>query len=402
MDIDANPDEALSNIRVIDLSRILAGPYATMLLADYGAEIIKVEQPGQGDGTRQWGPPWVGEESAYFLSVNRNKKSITLNLKNDAGIAILKKLVADADVFIENFKVGAMKRKGLDYETLSQLNPDLIYCSISGYGQTGPYKNRPGYDFMIQAQGGIMSVSGPTNGEPHKVGVAIVDITAGLFASNAILAALYHRERTGEGQYIDVALLDTQVAWLANVAHNYFATGKTPGRYGNAHPNIVPYETFPTADGYLALAIGSDSQYRKFCQAVGRPDLWADEQYRTNAGRVEYRDELIPILQDLLRTRTTEAWMALLLEEGIPVGPINDIPTILHDPQIAARDMVQEVEHRTAGMIKLLGPVAKLSKTPARIKEAPPTLGADTESILRERLNYSSEQIATLQKGGII
>ncbi|MFQ5422209.1 MAG: CaiB/BaiF CoA transferase family protein, partial [Anaerolineae bacterium] len=261
-----NKQTALDDIRVIDLSRILAGPYTAMLLADHGAEVIKIEQPGQGDGTRQWGPPWVGSESAYFLSVNRNKKSVTLNLKSDKGKAILKKLVANADIFIENFKVGTMKRMGLDYETLCQDNPGLIYCSISGYGQTGPYRERPGYDFMIQAQGGIMSVSGPADGPPHKVGVAIVDITAGLFASNAILTALHHREKTGEGQYIDVALLDTQVAWLANVAHNYFATGEAPERYGNAHPNIVPYETFPTADGYIALAVGSDGQYRKFCQ----------------------------------------------------------------------------------------------------------------------------------------
>ena len=291
---------------------------------------------------------------------------------------------------------------GLDYETLCQQNPNLIYCSISGYGQTGPYKDRPGYDFMIQAQGGVMSISGPANGEPHKVGVAIVDITAGLFAANAILAALHHREKTGEGQYIDVSLLDTQVAWLANVAHNFFATGDTPRRYGNAHANIVPYETFPTADGYLALAVGSDGQYRKFCQLVERPDLWADERFRTNAGRVEHRNELIPILQKLFRTRPTEEWIASLLEAGIPVGPINDVPTILNDPQIAAREMVQEVEHRTEGRIRLLGPVAKLSKTPAQIYHAPPTLGANTEDILHERLNYSPEQISALREAGVI
>ncbi len=393
---------ALHNIRVIDLSRILAGPYATMLLADYGAEVIKVEQPGQGDGTRQWGPPWVEGESAYFLSVNRNKKSITLDLKSDAGREILKKLVADADVFIENFKVGDMERLGLDYETLSQLNPGLIYCSVSGYGQTGPYRKRPGYDFMIQAQGGIMSVSGSANGEPHKVGVAIVDITAGLFASNAILAALHHREKTGDGQYIDVALLDTQVAWLANVAHNYFATEETPKRYGNAHPNIVPYETFPTSDGYLALAVGSDGQFRKFCLAVDRQDLWDDERYRTNAGRVEHRKELVPVLQEHFRTRSTEIWIALLVDAGIPVSPINDIPTILNDPQIIERDMIQEVTHSTAGKIKVLGPVAKLSKTPAQITSAPPALGADTATLLHEYLNYSSEEIAKLHEDGVI
>ncbi len=398
----AHSTAALSNIRVIDLSRILAGPYCTMLLADYGAEVIKIEQPGMGDGTRQWGPPWVDGESAYFLSVNRNKKSVTLNLKSDIGRVILKKLIADADIFIENFKVGDMKRMGLDYETLCQDNPRLIYCSISGYGQTGPYRKRPGYDFMIQAQGGIMSISGPADGEPHKVGVAIVDITAGLFASNAIFAALHHREKTGEGQYIDVALLDTQVAWLANVAHNYFATGDPPKRYGNAHANIVPYEAFPTADGYIALAVGSDGQYHKFCRVVERPDLWEDARFQTNAGRVEHRGQLVPKLQDLFRTRSTDVWIALLIETGIPVGPINDIPTILNDPQIAAREMVQEVEHRTAGTIKLLGPVAKLSKTPAQINGAPPTLGADTEAVLHERLNFSPEQITALREEGVI
>jgi crotonobetainyl-CoA:carnitine CoA-transferase CaiB-like acyl-CoA transferase len=396
------PKHALSDIRVIDLSRILAGPYCTMLLADYGAEVIKIEQPSVGDGTRQWGPPWIGDESAYFLSVNRNKKSLTLNLKNDEGKAILKNLAVDADVLIENFKPGTMERMGLDYDTLSQDNPGLIYCAISGYGQNGPYRDRPGYDFMIQAQGGIMSVSGPADGEPHKVGVAIVDITAGLFASNAILTALHYRKESGEGQYIDIALLDTQVAWLANVAHNYFATGENPGRYGNAHPNIVPYETFPTSDGYIALAVGSDGQYRKFCQVIERPDLWAEERFQTNANRVKYRDELVPLLQNVFRTRSADEWIDLLVKAGIPVGPINDIPTILNDPQIAVRNMVQEVEHRTAGTIQLLGPVAKMSKTPAQINDAPPVLGADTEAVLSERLNFTPEQIAALREEGVI
>jgi formyl-CoA transferase len=397
-----NNPTALAGIQVIDLSRVLAGPYATMMLADYGADVIKIEQPHQGDGTRQWGPPWVGDQSAYFLSVNRNKKSITLNLKSDDGKAILKKLVADADVFIENFKVGAMAKMGLDYDTLAAINPRLIYCSISGYGQTGPYKNRPGYDFMIQAQGGLMSIGGAVDGEPQKTGVAIVDITAGLFAVNAILAALHHRGQTGDGQYIDVALLDTQVAWLANVAHNYFATGETPARYGNAHANIVPYETFATKNGRLALAVGSDGQYRTFCHAIARPDLWEDARYQTNAGRVAHRDALIPALQAHFRTRPTGEWIDILLDAGIPVGPINDIPTILNDPQTIAREMVQEIEHATAGRIKQLGPVAKLSATPARIRSAPPTLGADTTAVLRDYLNYSDSEIAILRDNGII
>jgi formyl-CoA transferase len=394
-------ESALSDIRVIDLSRVLAGPYCTMLLADYGADVIKIEQPGKGDGTRQWGPPWIADESAYFLSVNRNKRSLTLNLKTDEGKLILKKLCQGADVLIENFKPGTMQRMGLDYETLRQDNPGLIFCSISGYGQTGPYRDRPGYDFMIQAQGGIMSVTGPADGEPHKVGVAIVDITAGLFASNAILSALHFREHSGEGQYIDVALLDTQVAWLANVAHNYFASGSTPKRYGNAHPNIVPYQTFAAADGYVALAVGSDDQYRAFCAAVGRPDLWDDERFQSNAGRVEHRDSLVPLLQELFSSRTAEAWINLLLEAKIPVGPINDIPTILADPQVAARQMVQEVEHKTAGMIQMLGPVAKLSKTPAEIRQAPPTLGGDSDRVLSE-LGYTPEQIKALREEDVI
>ncbi|MFQ5399773.1 MAG: CaiB/BaiF CoA transferase family protein [Anaerolineae bacterium] len=393
---------ALDDILIIDLSRVLAGPYCTMLLADYGAKVIKIEQPDSGDGTRQWGPPWIGDQSAYFLSVNRNKKSMTLNLKTAEGQAILKQLVAEADVLIENFKLGTMKRLGLDYDTLAEAHPDLIYCSITGYGQTGPNRERPGYDFMIQAQGGIMSITGPADGEPHKVGVAIVDITAGLFAANAIQAALHYRSRTGRGQFIDVALLDSQLAWLANVAHNYFATGEKPVRYGNAHPNIVPYETFPTADGFVAVAIGSDGQYRRFCQVTDRPDLWGDARFQTNAGRVEHRSELVPLLQALFSTRPTQYWLDLLVEAGIPVGPINDIPTILADPQVAAREMVQQIEHPTLGPIEVLGPVAKLSHTPATVRLAPPTLGADTDAILRERLGYSAERIAALRETGAI
>lgn len=410
---------ALSNIRVIDLSRVLAGPYCTMLLADYGAEVLKIEQPGVGDGTRQWGPPWVDGESAYFLSVNRNKKSLTLDLKSEAGRSILGRLVADADILIENFKPGTTQRMGLDYETLSADNEGLIYCSITGFGQTGPYRDRPGYDFMIQAQGGIMSICGPADGEPYKVGVAIVDITAGLFAASAILSALHHREKSGQGQYIDVALLDSQVAWLANVAHNYFATGETPLRYGNAHPNIVPYESFATADGFVALAIGSDAQYRRFCEIAagpGRPgeagapppaQLASDiqfifeERFQTNAGRVENREELVPSLQRIFRTRGSEEWLALLLAAGIPAGPINDIPTILNDPQVLAREMAQEVEHPTAGSIQLLGPVAKLSGTPAQIRRAPPVLGADTAEILGG-MGYTPEEIAAYRAAGIV
>ena len=281
---------ALDGIRVVDFSRVLAGPYCTMMLGDLGADVIKVEQPGIGDGTRQWGPPWVGEESAYFLSTNRNKKSVTLNLKHSEGQRLARELIASADVLVENFRPGTAAKLGLDYETVSSKSPSLVYCSITGYGQNGPYRERSGYDFMIQAQGGILSITGPEDGPPSKVGVAIVDITAGLYASNAILAALFHRKESGEGQHIDIALLDAQVGWLANVAHNYFATGTAPGRYGNAHANIVPYETFPTSDGHLAVAVGTDAQFERLCSALGREDLGKDPKYQTNAERVEHRE----------------------------------------------------------------------------------------------------------------
>lgn len=393
---------ALNGVRVIDLSRILAGPYCTMLLADMGAEVLKVEQPGAGDGSRQWGPPWVGDQSAYFMSVNRNKKSVTLNLKHPEGQEIIKKLLSDADILVENFKPGTLKRMGLDYETLSAEFPRLIYCSITGYGQTGPYKDRPGYDFMIQAQGGLMSVTGPADGPPYKVGVAIVDITAGLYAINAILAALHYRTQTGEGQFIDIALLDSQIAWLINVAHNYFATDNAPARYGNAHANIVPYEIFPTRDGYLALAIGTDNQFQRFCEIVKRPDLWENEGYRTNAGRVNHREALIPILQNLFQERTTVEWIKLCVKHNIPAGPINDIPTILSDPQVNSRGMVQEIEHPILGTIQQLGPVAKFSKTPAELRSAPPILGEHTESILRDVIGYRDSNIAQLRADGVI
>lgn len=393
---------ALNGIRVLDCSRILAGPYCTMMLGDLGAEVIKIEQPGLGDGSRQWGPPWVEEESAYFLSVNRNKKSLTLNLKHPEGLKIFKRLAAKSDILVENFLPGTMAKFGLDYESLSPGNPGLIYCSITGYGQYGPYKDHPGFDFMIQAQGGIMSITGPADGSPFKVGVAIVDITAGLYANSAILAALYDREQTGRGQYIDVALLDAQIGWLVNVAHNYFATGESPARYGNAHANIVPYEVFPTQDGYLALAVGSDSQYRRLCEAALRPDLWEDERFQTNAGRVKARQVLIPLLQDLFRQRSTAEWIDLLEAYKIPAGPINDIPTLLADPQVKARQMVQEIQHPTLGPVKQLGPVAKLARTPASIRKAPPSLGEHTSEILENELGYTPTDLARLRADGAI
>ncbi len=396
------PDTLLSDILVLDLSRVLAGPYCTMLLADYGADVIKVEEPGSGDGTRGWGPPWVGEESAYFLAANRNKRSLTVDLKAPAGRQLVCDLAARADVVIENFKVGGAAKLGLDYATLAAINPRLVYCSITGYGQTGPYRERAGYDFIIQAQGGIMSITGPEEGEPYKVGVAIADITAGLFATTAILAALHERERSGRGQYIDVALLDAQVAWLANVAHNYLATGEPPARYGNAHPSIVPYETFATADGRIAVGIGTDGQYRKFCIAAGRPGLAEDERFRTNAGRVEQRAHLIPLLQAVFQTRPSDAWLELLAALGVPAGPINDVAAALEDPHVQARGMVQRVEHATEGSIQVLGPVAKFSRTPATVRSAPPPLGHHTDEVLRDVLGYDAAQIAELRAAKII
>ena len=401
-----NAPAALADIRVIDLSRVLAGPYCAMLLADYGADVIKIEQPGSGDPTRAWGPPWVGGQpaegahSAYYLTANRNKRSLTLDLKAAEGQAIARRLVAGADVVIENFMPGTAATFGLDYETLAATQPGLIYCAITGFGQTGPYRDRPGYDFMIQAEGGVMSITGPAEGEPHKVGVAIVDISAALYAATAILAALHHRERTGHGQYIDVALFDAQIGWLANVAHNAFA-GAAPQRYGNAHPNIVPYETFPTADGPIAVGIGSDAQWQRFCALAARPDLAAEPRYATNAGRVAARAELIPRLGDVFRTRPAAEWLALLSATRIPAAPINDVPTALADPQTAARDMVQWVTHPALGPQQVLGPVAKLSATPATVRAAPPALGEHSAAILRE-LGYSDEEVTALRAREVI
>ena len=387
---------------MVDFSRVLAGPYCTMMLGDLGAEVIKVEQPGSGDGTRQWGPPWVGEESAYFLSTNRNKKSMTLNLKHPEGQRLVRELITSADVIVENFRPETTAKLGLDYETLSAEHPDLIHCSITGYGQNGPYRERAGYDFMIQAQGGILSITGPEEGPPSKVGVAIVDITAGLYAVSAILAALFFRQQTGEGQHIDIALLDAQVGWLANVAHNYFATGTIPERYGNAHPNIVPYETFPTSNGSLAVAVGSDAQFTRLCAVIGRSDLGEDARYGTNAERVKHREVLVPELQNTFRERPAKEWIELLLEHRIPVGPVNDIPTVLNDPQVIAREMVQEVEHSSLGMVQQLGPVPKFSRTPARVRKAPPTLGEHTESLLLDEFGRSPAEIENLRAEAVI
>ncbi|RIK57148.1 MAG: formyl-CoA transferase [Chloroflexi bacterium] len=394
---------ALDDITVLDLSRVLAGPYATMLLGDLGARVVKVEQPGRGDDTRHWGPPFTASgESAYFLCANRNKESVTLNLKSAEGRAVLRDMVRRADVLVENFKVGSMAALGLDYAALRPENPGLIYCSITGYGQTGPYAERPGYDVVIEAQGGLMSITGPAGGEPYKVGVAVVDITAGMQAVMAILAALHHRDRTGAGQAIDIALFDTQLGWLANVASAYLVSGQTPQRYGNAHPSIVPYQTVPTAGGLLMLAVGNDDQFARLCALLGHPGWAADPRFATNRARVSHRAVLLPLLEAEFRRRSAAAWTETLLAAGIPCGPVNDVATALSDPQAEARAMVQTVLHPVTGSVPQVGPVPKLGETPARIHLPPPLLGEHTEAVLAEWLGYSDEQIAGLRAAGAI
>lgn len=396
---------ALSDITILDLSRVLAGPYCTMVLGDLGARVIKVEQPGMGDDTRRWGPPFTANgESAYFLCVNRNKESITVNLKHPQGQQIIRELVAKADVVVENFKVGALAKLGLDFVSLHEISPALIYCSITGYGQTGPLAHHPGYDTAIQAGGGIMSITGPAgpNGEPTKVGVAIVDITAGMNAAIAILAALHHRALTGQGQQIDIALYDSQLGWLANVASNFLISGEAPQRYGNAHASIVPYQTLPTSDGWIMLAVGNDGQFGRLCVALGHPEWARDERFATNPGRVANREILIPLLETIFRTRTTMAWDTILTDANVPYSLVHDIPTALATPQSQARNMVQTVEHPVTGQIPLVGPVPKLSETPAAIHRAPPLLGEHTEEVLQATLHYTKNMMAEFSAAGVL
>lgn len=397
------PADALSGLTVLDLTRVLAGPYGTMILGDFGAQIVKIEQPGRGDDTRRWGPPFNEYgESAYYLAVNRNKVSVTLNLKTPEGRDVLRDLVQRADVLVENFKVGAMTHLGLGYPALRELNPGLIYCAITGYGQDGPYANRPGYDTVIQAQGGLMSITGPADGEPFKVGVAIVDITAGLYAVVSILAALHYRQRTGQGQFVDIALFDSQLGWLANVASAYLQTGLTPRRFGNGHANIVPYQVFTTADGRLMLAVGNDRQFAALCQALGHPRWATDERFQSNAARVKHRPELIRLLEPLFEARPTHEWIDLLLDVHIPCGPVNDVPSALNDPHSVAREMVQTIPHPQGGDLRLVGPVPKMSVTPPAIRTAPPSLGEHTGQVLREMLGYDEATIEELRAVGAI
>ncbi|MEC9078664.1 MAG: CaiB/BaiF CoA-transferase family protein [Pseudomonadota bacterium] len=403
---------ALSHIRVLDLSRVLAGPWCTQILADLGADVIKIERPGSGDDTRQWGPPFVSvdgggnEESLYFLATNRGKRSMTLDLSDSRGQKVVHELAAHCDVVVENFKVGALARYGLDYETLKGINPSLVYCSITGFGQTGPYADRAGYDFMIQAMGGLMSVTGEAEDvagtNPQKVGVAIADLVTGLYSANAIQTALIHRERTGQGQYIDMALLDCQVAILANQAMTYLAAGQTPVRMGNAHPNIVPYQVFETQDGHIILAIGNDGQFRRFCELADQPHLAQDPRFVANRGRVKHRAQLIEALALLMKSKNTDDWLNLLEPEGIPCGRINSIDETLNDPQVIHRQMRTQALHSSLGEINLLGSPLKLSETPGEVRRAPPVLGEDTDQVLREVLGYEDSAISALQADGVV
>lgn len=388
----------LDGYRILDLSRVLAGPYCTMMLGDLGAEVIKVERPGSGDDTRAWGPPFVGDESAYYLCANRNKKSITVNLKAEKGREIIRQLAKISDALIENYKAGELTELGLDYETLKELNPGLVYCSITGYGQNGPDKDLPGYDFIIQGRGGVMSITGEPDGEPMKVGVAIVDITAGLYAANAIQAALLARAKTGKGQAIDISLLDAQVAWLANVASSYLVSGKRPGRFGNAHPTIVPYQSFKASDGFFCLAVGNDSQWQKLCQVLGHGEWATDPRFATNPARVQHREMLVPLLQDTFAAKDIAFWLREIAAGGIPCGPVQTLDEVFADPQVLARDMVWNVPHPTAGEIRLVGSPLKLSETPVACRSHPPLLGEHTEQVLTSLLGYSREEVRGLRQ----
>jgi formyl-CoA transferase len=392
----------LTGFRILDLSRVLAGPYCSMLLGDLGAEVIKVERPGSGDDTRAWGPPFAGEESAYYLCANRNKKSITVNLKTSAGQEIIRQLARSSDVLIENYKVGELASLGLGYEQLQPLNPQLVYCSITGYGQNGPDKDLPGYDFIIQGRGGVMSITGEADGEPMKVGVAVVDITTGLFAANAIQAALLARAKSGVGQAIDIALLDAQVAWLANVASSYLVSGQRPKRFGNAHPTIVPYQTFRARDGFFCLAVGNDAQWQKLCEVLQRTDLAEDARFQTNPARVQHRELLIPLLQEVFATGEISFWLREIAKAGIPCGPVQTLDQVFVDPQVIAREMIWALNHPTAGKVRLVGSPLKFSDTPVTPQRHPPLLGEHTDEVLTTVLGYSAEQVAQLREQGVV
>ncbi|MDR7068214.1 crotonobetainyl-CoA:carnitine CoA-transferase CaiB-like acyl-CoA transferase [Pseudoxanthomonas japonensis] len=399
---------ALAGVRVLDLTRVLAGPWCTQVLADLGAEVIKVERPGSGDDTRGWGPPFLRDaegnetaESAYYLCANRNKRSLTVDIATLEGQTIIRRLALQSDVLVENFKVGDMARHGLDAATLRAEHPRLVYCSITGFGHHGPHAQRAGYDFAIQGLGGLMSVTGAADGEPQKVGVAVADLFTGMYATVAILAALRHRDATGEGQVIDMALLDAQVAMLANLGSHYLVGGEVPPRQGNAHANIVPYQVFAVADGHLIVAVGNDRQFVRLCDVLGNSLLASDARFATNAGRVRHRDVLVPMLQAAFVSRDRQAWLTLLEAAGIPCGPVNDIADVFADPQVRARGMVGHVGHPHAGTVPLVASPLKLSATPVELRHAPPWLGQHTDEVLREA-GYDDAEIAALHARGAI
>ena len=381
MSTDAAP---LAGLTVLDFTRVLSGPYCTMLLADMGARVIKLEQPGRGDDTRGWGPPFVNGESAYFLSINRNKESLTLDLKQPAARTILESLLARTDVLAENFRPGTMERLGLSYETLAAKYPRLVYCSISGFGQTGPRREEPGYDAVMQGEAGLMSITGDAAGPPYRLGVAISDIVSGMFAAQGITLALLARTRTGRGQRVDIGMLDATAALLTYQAGIYFATGTTPGRMGNRHPTIVPYETFHASDGDFVVAVGNDNQFRTFCGIIGAEGLASDERFSTNRGRVVHYNELRPLLVERLKSRTRREWVRDLKNAGVPCGSVREIAEVLVDPQLDARGMIETIDHVSAGAIRLLGVPIKLSDTPGSVRAAPPALGQHTDRILEE------------------
>ena len=387
----------LDGLLVVDLTRVLSGPYCTMLLADMGARVIKIEQPGRGDDTRAWGPPFVGGESAYFLSINRNKESLTLDLKHPASRRVLDSLLERADVVVENFRPGTMERLGYGYEQVAGRWPRLVYCSISGFGQTGPRREEPGYDAVVQAEGGLMSITGAADGPPFRLGVAISDIVSGMFAAHGVAFALLARERTGRGQRVDVGMLDATAALLTYQAGIHFATGRTPGRMGNRHPTIVPYETFPAADGEFVVAVGNDDQWRRFCDVLGTADLKADGRFATNEGRVGHYDVLRPLLVERLRTRPRAEWVAALKSSGVPCGSVREVADVLQDEHLREREMIQVLEHAAAGTISVLGVPIKLSDTPGAVRTPPPVLGEHTDAILRGDVGLSDDAIAALR-----
>ena len=397
--------QPLENIRILDITRALAGPYCTMMLGDLGADVLKVERPGSGDESRGWGPPFVGKpygpypgESAYFIASNRNKRSLTVNIQNPEGQEIVRKLAAISDVLVENYRTGELEKKGLGYDELRKLYPKLIYCSISGYGRTGPYAERPGYDAILQAEGGMMSITGPISGPPSRAGIPIIDITSGMFAATAILAALRARDLTGEGQLVDLSLFDSHVALLTNVASNYLVGGEPPRRLGNAHPNLVPYDAFSARDGWFILGVANEKQWGLICNLLGRPDLKTDGRFATNRDRVGNREELVAELNSIFSQRDVDDWLADLAQAGLPCGRINSIPDVFAHPQAQARAMTLESEHASAGTVRLTGFPYKFSSTPAEIHRPPPLLGEHTEEILTSLLDFSPEAIAALRE----